>query len=62
MFVTIENSLDVDIEFIKVLKIKIYFERNFNILLLPGIQLQFALDHQALCFPETNAVCRIHNI
>jgi hypothetical protein len=62
MFVTIENSLDVDIGLIKVLKIKIYFERNFNILLLPGIQLKFALHHQALFFPETNVVCRIHNI
>jgi len=47
-------------ECIKVLKI--YTERNFNILLLPGIQLKFALHLQAVCFPEISVVCRMHNI
>jgi len=49
-------------EYIKVLKIKIYIERNFNILLLPGIQLKFALHLQALCFPGISVVFLIHNI
>jgi hypothetical protein len=49
-------------EYIKVLKIKIYIERNFNILLVLGIQLKFSLHLQALCFPENNVVCLIHNI
>jgi hypothetical protein len=49
-------------EYIKVLKIKIYIERDFNILLRPGIQLKFALRIQTLCFPGISVVCRIDNI